>query len=41
MKEDEWSSVMNINLHSTVFLTQKIIKGMIKRKSGEFYLLLR
>ena len=34
MKEDEWSSVMNINLHSTVFLTQKIIKGMIKRKSG-------
>ena len=34
MKEDEWLSVMNINLHSTVFLTQKIIKGMIKRKSG-------
>ena len=34
MKEDEWSSVMNINLHSTVFLTQKIIKGMIKRRYG-------
>ena len=34
MKEDEWSSVLNINLHSTVLLTQKIIKGMIKRKSG-------
>ena len=34
MKEDEWSYVMNINLHSTVMLTQKIIKGMIKRKSG-------
>ncbi len=34
MKEDEWSYVTNINLHSTVFLTQKIIKGMIKRKSG-------
>ena len=30
MKEDEWLSVMNINLHSTVFLTKK----MIKRKSG-------
>ena len=34
MKEDEWTSVLNINLHSTVLLTQKIIKGMIKRKSG-------
>ena len=34
MKEDEWSSVLNINLYSTVMLTQKIIKGMIKRKSG-------
>lgn len=34
MKEDEWSSVLNINLYSTVVLTQKIIKGMIKRKSG-------
>ena len=34
MKEDEWASVLNINLHSTVFLTQKIIKGMIKRKTG-------
>ncbi len=34
MKEDEWKSVLNINLHSSVFLTQKIIKGMIKRRSG-------
>ena len=34
MKEDEWTSVLNINLNSTVLLTQKIIKGMIKRKSG-------
>ena len=34
MKEDEWTSVLNINLHSTVLLTQKIIKGMIKRKYG-------
>ena len=34
MKEDEWASVLNINLHSTVLLTQKIIKGMIKRKTG-------
>ncbi len=34
MKEDEWESVLNINLNSTVLLTQKIIKGMIKRKSG-------
>ena len=34
MKEDEWTSVLNINLHSTVLLTQKIIKGMIKRKFG-------
>ena len=34
MKEDEWSTVLNINLHSTVLLTQKIIKGMIKRKFG-------
>jgi len=34
MKEDEWKSVLNINLHSTVLLTQKIIKGMIKRKFG-------
>ena len=33
MKEDEWASVLNINLHSAVLLTQKIIKGMIKRKS--------
>ena len=29
-------TVLNINLHSTVLLTQKIIKGMIKRKSGKF-----
>ena len=34
MKENEWLSVMDINLHSSVFLTQKIIKGMVKRKSG-------
>tara|TARA_Y100000022_G_C13187427_1_gene346401 strand:- start:84 stop:821 length:738 start_codon:yes stop_codon:yes gene_type:complete len=34
MKEDEWTSVLNINLHSTVLLTQKIIKGMLKRKFG-------
>ena len=34
MKEDDWKSVLNINLHSTVLLTQKIIKGMIKRKYG-------
>ncbi|MDC3063832.1 beta-ketoacyl-ACP reductase [Alphaproteobacteria bacterium] len=34
MKEDEWTSVLNVNLHSTVLLTQKIIKGMIKRKFG-------
>ena len=34
MKEDEWTSVLNINLNSTVLLTQKIIKGMIKRKTG-------
>ena len=34
MKEDEWASVLNINLHSTVLLTQKIIKGMIKGKTG-------
>ena len=34
MKEDELRSVLNINLHSTILLTQKIIKGMIKRKSG-------
>ncbi len=34
MKEDELKSVLNINLHSTISLTQKIIKGMIKRKSG-------
>ncbi|MAJ14015.1 MAG: beta-ketoacyl-ACP reductase [SAR116 cluster bacterium] len=34
MKEDEWSSVLNLNLNSTAFLTQKIIKGMIRRKSG-------
>ena len=34
MKEDEWASVLNVNLHSTVLLTQKIIKGMIKRKTG-------
>ncbi len=34
MKEDEWTSVLNINLQSTVLLTQRIIKGMIKRKYG-------
>ncbi len=34
MKEDEWTSVLNINLHSTIILTQKIIKGMIKRRFG-------
>ena len=34
MKEDEWTSVLNINLHSTVLLTQKIIKGMIKKRFG-------
>ena len=34
MKEDEWTSVLNINLHSSVLLTQKIIRGMIKRKYG-------
>ncbi len=34
MKEDEWTSVLNINLYSTVMLTQKIIKGMIKRRYG-------
>ena len=34
MKKDEWTSVLNINLNSTVLLTQRIIKGMIKRKSG-------
>ena len=32
MKEDEWTSVLNINLNSTVLLTQKIINGMIKMK---------
>ena len=26
--------LLNINLHSTVLLTQKILRGMIKRKSG-------
>jgi len=34
MKEDDWTSVLNINLNSTVLLTQKIIRGMIKRKFG-------
>ena len=34
MKQEEWISVLNINLNSTVLLTQKIIKGMIKRKTG-------
>ena len=34
MKENEWTSVLNINLHSTVLLTQKVIRGMIKRKYG-------
>ena len=34
MKQEEWISVLNINLNSTVLLTQKIIKGMIKRKFG-------
>ncbi len=34
MKENELSSVLNINLYSTIVLTQKIIRGMIKRKSG-------
>ncbi len=34
MKEDEWTSVLNINLHSTVLLTQKIIRGMIKKRFG-------
>ena len=34
MKQEEWISVLNINLNSTVLLTQKIIRGMIKRKSG-------
>ena len=31
MKEEEWSSVLNLNLNATAYLTQKIVKGMIKR----------
>lgn len=34
MKEDEWSNVLNINLNSTIMLTQKLIKGMLKRRFG-------
>ena len=34
MKEDEWYDVLNVNLNSTVMLTQKLIKGMIKRRFG-------
>ncbi len=34
MKEEEWSSVLNLNLNATAYLTQKIVKGMIKRRSG-------
>ena len=34
MKEDEWLSVMNVNLHSTFLMTQNAIKFMLKNKSG-------
>ena len=34
MKEDDWSNVLNVNLNSTILLTQKLIRGMIKRRFG-------
>ena len=34
MKKDQWSKVIDINLNSTVKLTQKFLKGMIKRRFG-------
>ena len=39
MKEDDWSNVLNVNLNSTILLTQKLIRGMIKEDLEELFLL--
>jgi 3-oxoacyl-[acyl-carrier protein] reductase len=34
MTEHEWDRVLNVNLKGTFFLSQRVITGMMKRKSG-------
>lgn len=34
MTEDDWDRVLNVNLKGTFFLSQQVIIGMMKRKSG-------
>lgn len=34
MKDEDWDSVLNVNLKAAFTLTREIIKGMIKRRSG-------
>ncbi len=35
MKNEEWDSVINLNLSSTFFMTKNVIKKMLKNKSGK------
>ncbi len=35
MKDEEWSSVINVNLSSTFLLTKNTIKKMLKNKNGK------
>ena len=34
MKDEEWDKVLNINLHGSIKLTKRIVRGMIKRRYG-------
>lgn len=34
MKDEEWESVLNVNLSSTFYLSRALMRGMIKRKFG-------
>ena len=34
MKHEDWNDVININLNSNFYLTQLLVKGMIKKKWG-------
>ena len=34
MKEEEWNSVINLNLNTTFFLTKEILKFMVKNRFG-------
>ena len=35
MKEEEWNSVINLNLNTTFFLTKEILKFMVKNRFAE------